>query len=184
MARTKLNFATKLFNFIILVAGGSFTTIFAVAGILCSISALIAISIENRIFFQRLCRFVGIVICIFGFLLPFRHISLFATALCCWWALLLFQTIKQYQFYQGMAAIALSLIFWSNNARHENSLAQNVADFVLFVVLPSVFMLVCLSRTGNLLGDTGSHSKQPVIPLEAWFAKLGNLVKTIIPPTN
>lgn len=178
-------FFTSLFNFVILFIGGIFTVAFIVTGILCSINALIALSIENRIFFQRLCRCVGIALCIFGFLLPFRQISFFATLLCCYWCALLFQAIKEFQFYQGLGAIITSIIFWSINAHHESSLSQNVADMVLFVVLPSVFMLVILSRKGNILGDhTGSNMKQPVIPLETWFAKLANLVKTLIPPTN
>ena len=155
------------------------------SGILCAINALIKISIENRIFFQRICRLVGVVICVFGFLLPFRHISFFATLLCCWWCSLLFQAIKEFQFYQGISAIIISLIFWINVTTHEKSLIQNVADSVIFIVLPSVFMLVILSRKGNLLGDqTGTSNKQPVIPLESWFSSLGNFVRKAIPPTN
>ncbi|KAK8885329.1 hypothetical protein M9Y10_040775 [Tritrichomonas musculus] len=179
------NFATSLFNGIIMVAGGAFTVLFSITGILCAINALIKISIENRIFFQRICRLVGVVVCVFGFLLPFRNISLFGTLLCCWWCSLLFQAIKEFQFYQGIAAIVVSLIFWVNITTHEKSLIQNVADSVIFIVLPSVFMLVILSRTGNLLGDhTGSSNKQPVIPLESWFSKLGLFVRKVIPPTN
>ena len=184
MSKPTVNFATKLFNFLILIFGGSFTTVFIAVGILCSISALISISVENRLVFQRLSRLVGVVVGVFGFLLPFRNISLLGTLLCCYWTVLLFQAIKKFQFYQGIGAIAASLIFWSVHSHYESSLAQIVADFVIFVVLPSVFMLVMLSRTGNLLGQSDNGNKQPVIPLEAWFSKLANTVKTVIPPSN
>ena len=178
-------FATSLFNGIIIIAGGIFTLLFSFTGILCAINALIKISIENRLFFQRICRLVGVIICVFGFLLPFRHVSFFGTILCWWWCSLLFQAVKEFQFYQGIAAIIVTLIFWINVTTHEKSLIQNVADSVIFVVLPSVFMLVILSRRGNLLGDqSGTANRQPVIPLESWFSKLGVFVRKVIPPTN
>lgn len=178
-------FATSLFNGLITIAGGIFTIVFSFTGILCAINALIKISIENRLFFQRICRLVGIIVLVFGFLLPFRHISLFGTILCCWWCSLLFQAVKEFQFYQGISAIVVSLIFWINVTTNEKSLIQNVADSVIFIVLPSVFMLVILSRRGNLLGDqTGTSNNQPVIPLESWFSKLGIFVRKVIPPTN
>ncbi|KAH0785062.1 AAA family ATPase [Histomonas meleagridis] len=88
--------------------------------------------------------------------------------------------IGKYELYQGIASIVCNILFWMYNFSHQRrvSFMQNLGDLILFVFLPSVFVLVCLSRQSALLDITEGSS----IPLDRWISKLGNFIKTVTAP--
>ena len=178
----KSKLAWTIFNIITVSLGSVLTIYLFLAGTICSIYGLIQFSAENRIFFKRLCRIVGVIVVIFGLLLPFRDISFVGTLLCFWWGSFLFHLIKKYEFYQGIGSIICNLIFWVYHLKHQQNISflQNAGDIIIFVILPSVFVLVCLTPRNALL----DLSEGPSIPLDRWISKLGNFISTITTPNN
>jgi hypothetical protein len=149
---------------------------------MCSLSALLALASESRILYHRTSRCVGILVLVFGILLPFRGpVYKIGTPLCIGWALILFHAVKRAEFIQGVAAIVLNIIFWGVNARSEFSLLQICGDFTVFVILPAVFTIVYLSRGFDLLGEK-PRTGGPVIPLQKLIARSAAALATVIPP--
>jgi hypothetical protein len=186
-SHAETNLARSVLDFAVCLLGGASAIILCVAGILCSLAALVALSTENRTGFQRVSRIVGIVVVVFGFLVSFRvtspghYLSWGAPLLSIYWAVVLFHVLPKGEFWQGMSAILLNIIFWACNSANERYLSQIVCDFTIFVILPSVFTLVYLSRGFSLLEDR-PHTGGPVIPLKKWLAKIAGLVSKLIPP--
>lgn len=171
-----------LFDTVVKVAGGFTTSALAITSFFCTIAGLLAMANENRVAFKRTSRFMGVIIAIFGLLLPFRHVSIIATILSLWWTVLLFNAVKKYEFYQSMANIILSLSFWIyHSSKAHSSLMQTVGDFLVFLILPSIFIIVYLSRGYDRLSV---QSEGPVIPLKSLFKKLNELLNKIFPPSQ
>jgi hypothetical protein len=181
MAKKK-NAVRLLLDFLVAILGGTGLLVLFTTGIMCSLAALLVLASESRLLFQRTSRAVGVLVLVFGLLLPFREsVSSLGTLLCAYWAVVLFHIIHKAEFIQGISAVVLSIVFWTINARNENSLLQIVGDMTVFVILPSVFTVVYLSRGFDLLGEK-PRTGGPVIPLQKWLMKARGLLGRLIPP--
>jgi hypothetical protein len=173
-----------LLDFLVVLLGGTSLVVLLTSGIVCIVAALLVLASESRLLFQRISRGVGVIVLIFGLLLPFRDsVSRIGTLLCAYWTIVLFHAIPRAEFIQGISAVVLSLIFWTANAHHEDSLLQIVGDFTVFVILPSVPAVVYLSRGFDVLGEK-PRTAGPVIPLQKWLTKAATLLRKLIPPDS
>jgi hypothetical protein len=166
----------------VLIVGGNALILLLIFGIMCSFAALLALASESRALYHRASRCVGVLVLVFGILLPFRGpVYRLGTALCVGWTVILFHAVPRAEFVQGVAAVVLNIIFWASNARSESSLVQVCGDFAVFVILSSVFTIVYLSRGFDLLGER-PKTGGPVIPLQKLIARSAALLGQVIPP--
>lgn len=172
------DFMLNLFDFICYVFGSLATILLFTTGIFCSIAALLHFSVYDRVLFKRVCRIVGIVLAVFGFLLPFRKISFFGTVLCMLWGFYLFDAYNKYKFYQGIGVLIANTIFWIAYVMKnmKSGLMQHFGDILVFIILPGVFTTVTLSKQNDSL----ENQNEIRIPLEAFLTKLGNVVQKAV----
>jgi len=174
-----------IYHFLVYLFGGAFTFAFFIVSLFCAISALLSLSNENRVFFVRICRGVGVGLSIFGFLLPFRGISFFATLLCVWWTSQLFSFVPAFDFIQAAVSTVLTIIFWTKRAfMNDSSFFEIAGDITVYVVLPIVFILVKLSRGSDQLTNSRKSDSGPKIPLAAWLSFLAKTVSRLFPPQS
>jgi hypothetical protein len=173
----------RVFDNIVLLLGGAVFFLMTIIGLLCITAALLGFAAENRLFFRKLSRSVGVLVAVFGILLPFRDVSLLGTILCFQWTTVLFHAFPKFEFIQGIGALVLNIVFWSINSARAKFFWQIVLDILVFVILPGTFTLVYLSRGFDLLGE-GPGSGGPVIPLQKWLTRLGAFLSRIIPPVQ
>jgi hypothetical protein len=166
----------------IAILGWNVLVLLLLFGVMCSLSGLLALASESRVLYHRASRFIGLLLFLFGILLPFRGpVYKLGTPLCIGWTLILFHAVRKGEFSQGITAIFLNLIFWTVNAYYEHSLVQILADYTVFLIIPSVFTLVYLSRGFDLLGEN-PNTGGPVIPLQKLIAHAGALLVMLLPP--
>lgn len=173
-------------DFFTALIGGVLTILLAVTSLLCSLPALLSISEENRFFFERALRTVGIVISLFGLLLPFRHISLIGTLICFGWTLLIYNLIPFFQIMQLVILSFASLVFWVIHIYHSNESAlQNIPDFVIYVIVPFIFTFVNLSRgSESLSAKDRTNTPRANIPLRSYTAKCYSYLEQIFPQSK
>jgi hypothetical protein len=82
-------------------------------------------------------------------------------------------------FVAGVAALAASLVFWIHHDTQSFDWPfLKFADLVIFVFLPTIFLLVKTAHGSQKLTEpTGA----PTIPLKLLFARLADWVATIFP---
>lgn len=172
-------FIDSLINIVTGIFGGIFFTFICIASILCGVSGLLALSDENRVFFVRLSKIIGIVIAVFALLLPFRDVSFVATILAFWWTLQLFDCFKVFKLVQYVANIVASIVFWIRfYIKDQTSLFLQVCgDISIFVIIPIVLKMVQLSgSTENLGGNNGNN-----LPIRKVLNKLSSWIKRTVP---
>lgn len=181
-----MNFADYLLDFLTGLIGGGCVVLLSVASIICSISALLSISEENRFFYEQTLKTVGIAISFFGILLLFRSVSLIATLLCFWWTLIIYNIIPFYQILQFVILSSTSFVFWSLHIfRSDDSALQNIPDFIIYVILPFIFTLVNFSRGSDSLSSKDKMSYNgKKIPLRSYLGKCYALFDKVFPQTN
>ena len=180
--KTKQNLAFQILNFITTCAGTVLFVIMFVLSILCALRALLSLAEEYRVFFRRFARSIGVLIIIFGLLLPFRNISSFPLLLSLWWGSFLFEYVPRFQFVQGMSLIFLSWGYWIyflTKYGKDLFFMLKIGDFMVFTVIPTTLALVMLSRGTNVLEGKRSG---PTFPLSTILNKAELFLKTLIPP--
>jgi hypothetical protein len=88
----------------------------------------------------------------------------------------LWHAIRKAEFIQGTLAIVSSIVFWSMNACREKSLLEICENVTIFVILPSAFTVVYLSRGFNLLGEK-PRTGGPVIPLQRLIVRSASFLQ-------
>ena len=178
-----MSFADGVLDFFTTLIGGGCIFILSIASVICSLTALVSISEENRFFFERTLKTVGIVISFFGLLLPFRNISFVGTLICFGWTLLIYNVIPNFQVIQFTVISVSSFIFWAQHIFFsKESALQNIPDFIIYVIIPFIFTLANLSRGSESLtskdrtGATGSK-----ISLRSFNGKCLSLLDQIFP---
>lgn len=172
-------FVDSLVNALTAAFGGAFFAIVAAAAVLCGLAGLLALADENRVFFVRLSRIVGIVVAAFGLLLPFRGVHFAATLLAMWWALQLFGAVPKLQIAQYAGCTVASLVFWIAFYRKEQTalFLQVCGDAAVFVLVPIVLRTVQLSKSNEVLGGGGSGA----VPLRRALSRIAAWVKRVVP---
>jgi hypothetical protein len=163
------------------VFGGFLLSSFYVIGVFCGISALLAISDENRYAFRVLTRVFALFLIVLGLLLPVRSVSVLGTFLAIVLAALLQRpgvpTLPY--FIGGIVAVALSLVFWIHqNAQSFDFPFLKFADLGIFVLLPTVFLLVKSAQGSQKLTQ---QKGLPTIPLRLLLARLADWIAKIFP---
>ena len=174
-----MGFFRGLLDILTGLLGGSLFVVFAVAAVLCTLSALLALSDENRIAFKMLAKAASIALICFGIVLPLRSISFFGTVLAFFWASILAESIPNFRVYQVAAASVLSLLFWLVQLVHsEAPLPLNIGDFTIFVIIPVGMGLVQLSRGSETLSK---QEAGPKVPLHKFLSMLNGLLVSAFP---
>lgn len=181
-----------IINIFTTVVGGFLLLVAFVISIFCVLNALLVFSDEYRTYFVNALRAIGILIAIFGLLLPFRQtVHPFATIIALWWCALFNDFIPYFELFQFIGLDVVSWVFWcyflSVEENEELIFLLKIGDFAIFVVLPTVFGLVMLSKSTNTLdGDYKSSRKSNkmnnVIPLRSLIGKLASWFRKLIPP--
>lgn len=181
-----MDFFDHLLDFFTIVLGGGCVILLSISSILCSLSALLSISEENRFFFERTLKTVGILISFFGLLLPFRNITFFATLICFWWTSLIFNLIPLFQIIQFTIASALSVFYWFYYVISSDDIAlQKITDIIIFVIFPFIFTLTNFSRGADSLSVKDKTSAPgPKIPLRSFNNKCIFFLNQLFPQTN
>ncbi|OHS94536.1 hypothetical protein TRFO_39308 [Tritrichomonas foetus] len=178
----KENLAFMIIKFITSLIGGVFFTFISIISVLCTLNALLSLSDENRIVFKRFAHAIGIIVALFGILLPFRGINPVPTLLSLWWTAFFFEYYFFTKFPQIQVFLlsVLSISFWvyyMNTEGVELFFMLKIGDFMIFVIAPIVVGLVMIARGSNNLID----QTQPKFPLRAFLAKMAILFKSAFP---
>lgn len=177
-----MDFFKPVLDFLVGFIGGAILIVILIVAFLMSLQALFDLLQENRIFFKRLSRFIGVLVVVFALFLPFRQMTFYPLFLAFWWLLILFDAIPFYVLIQGCVNAVLSFAYWTNYiARNEGSTFQVIGDFSIFVMVPIAFGAVNLSKdTEHLTGRSKSKNIGPLIPLGSWLHKLSTFVFKLI----
>lgn len=161
--------------------GGGITIAFLISAVLLSIYGLLNVYSENRVFYHKVCKVIGIIIGTLALLLPFRLYGAYPILLAFWFVLQLWNIVPYYKPIQCIASTLLSIIYWIFQSK-DYSFFETCGDVVVFVIVPFIFTIVACSKTTSaLLSGSTAKLDLHVIPLESWLNKLGNLVKSVIP---
>ena len=161
--------------------GGTVTIAFLVSAVLLSIYALLSVFSENRVFYHKVCKGIGVLIGSLALLLPFRQIGAYPMLLAFWFVVQLWSILPIYKTIQCVLCTVLSLIYWLFQS-NDLSFFEICGDFVVFVIVPFVFSVVqCSKTTSTLLGGSNEKLVGPILPLESWLNKLGSIIKSVVP---
>ncbi|KAK8894525.1 hypothetical protein M9Y10_022959 [Tritrichomonas musculus] len=182
----------RIINTVTEVIGGFFLTVAFIISVFCILNALLILADEYRVVFVRLMRGAGILIAIFGLLLPFRGtVNPIATIISLWWCALFNGFLSNFALLQFIGLDIASWAFWcyylTNVANEELIFLLKIGDFALFIVLPTVFGLILVSKNASSLdGDYKSvrqnQKMQYQIPLRSIIAKFASWFEKLIPP--
>lgn len=188
----KTNLAFNILNFITNIVGETALVITLVLSLICTLKALLLLSEEYRVVFVRSMHACGIIIAIYGILLPFREtVHPIATILSLWWGVLFNDLLAYFKIIQFLVLDITSWIFWfyyySTPDGQESFFMLKIGDWLIFVLAPTLFGLVMLSKHSASLFDGGyksygSRHKEYTLPLNAILTKLSTLLEKIIPP--
>lgn len=181
-----------IINIFTTVIGGILLTVGFTVSICCVLNALLVFSEEYRTYFVRCLRAIGILIAFTGLLLPFRQtVHPIATLIALWWCALFNDFIPYYELFQFIGLDIVSWVFWcyflSVEENEELIFLLKMGDFTIFVVLPTVFGLVMLSKSTNTLDSDYKSSRKSnkmnnEIPLRSFIGKLAATFRKLIPP--
>lgn len=90
-----------------------------------------------------------------------------------------------FQFYQALAAVILTLVFWIPHLWNSKPFfLATCGDLMVFVIIPIVFATVQFSRGSEQLIGREASKAGPKIPTQSLLSKLASLARTIIPPSS
>ncbi|EAX99003.1 hypothetical protein TVAG_107910 [Trichomonas vaginalis G3] len=175
-------FMHPFLNVIVGFAGGITTVSLCVASYLISLYGMIELLEENRIFFKKFSKAVGVFVAVLGLALPLRGHPFYAFLLASWWCTLLFEKIPVFSLYQSLANGIISAIYWIPKCMDEDAtLFQSFGDFTVFVLIPISFCLVLFSKDSEQLTARGNIKLSgPQIPLGSWLKKLGSTLSNLL----
>ena len=184
--------AYQIINLFTTVIGGFWLAAAFIISIFCVLNALLIISDEYRNYFVISLRALGVLIAVFGLLLPFRQkVNPCATVIALYWAALFNDFIPSFQLLHFIGLDIVTWIYWcyflSTEENEELIFLLKMGDFTVFVVLPTVFGLVMLAKSSNTLdGDYKSSRKSSnipnAIPLRSFIGKMASFFRNLIPP--
>jgi hypothetical protein len=168
----------RLLAFLTAIFGGCTFIIFFVCALSCGLFGLLTLCDEHYPFFRLIANIVTFLLLGFGFLLPFRSLSLAPLALAIWWALLVHRPYLRHGPIQAAILTVASFLYWIPHFSRSDDLGLlKAGDCTIFLLLPMSIVLVQLSRGSQSL----SGNKGPRIPLRQFLAQLGELVSSLVP---
>ena len=177
-----MGFVRVLLDILAGAIGGTAFIVLLIAAILCSLSALLAMSEENRIAFKMVSDISSHALIGFGLWLPMRGISFFGTLLTVFWAIFLRDLVSQYRLMQFIAVSVLTLLFWiAQLPKESGGLPLTVGDYTIFVIVPILIGLVKMSGGSETLTkqETG-----PMIPVRKFIYMLKSVLISAFPASS
>ncbi|OHS94504.1 hypothetical protein TRFO_11142 [Tritrichomonas foetus] len=179
-----MGFIDSLLTFFTVLIGGTIFILLTITTVFCGIAALLSIAEENRVVFMTSKKIVAFIIATLGLLLPLRGVSIIGTGITLSFLLSFFDVFKVKNSIAPIASAVCALIFWI--VHHHNSseyLLQVIGDFLIFVIIPTIFSLVNLARGAEFLSEgDGGDSKSFHFNLRSFLSKSYSLLITILPP--